>query len=139
MHNNNLKKVALLLVFYLIGMLILLSCGGESPKTAEVLEEDGKIFIIDDTGKKWDVTHAKEKYGMKPNEFQFGIGPFAIKPFIEPRMLTEGDTGYPEISDDFEVVGFTYNGETRAYPLDIMTEREVSNEIFGGAHLAVTY
>ena len=134
-----MKKEPILSAFFLVGLFTILNCSGESPKTAEVLEEDGKIFIIDDTGKKWDVTHAKEKYGMKPEEFQFGIGPFAIKPFIEPQMLTEKDQGYPALRDDFEVIGFTYNGESRAYPLDIMMEREVSNEIFGEAHLAVTY
>jgi hypothetical protein len=134
-----MKKPYVLFTVFLVSLITILHCSGEGPKTAEVLEEDGKIYIVDDTGKKWDVTHAKEKYGMNPEKFQFGIGLFAIKPFIEPQMLTENDAGYPAPQDDFAIVGFTFEGESRAYPLDIMQAREVSNEIFGGAHLAITY
>ena len=51
-------------------------------------------FITDRTGKRWDVAHAA-KYGLVPAGFQFGLGPLAIRPLIEPGMIFPGDREYP--------------------------------------------
>lgn len=37
------------------------------------------------------------------------------------------------------VMSFTHNGETRAYPLRVMTFHEIVNDVVGGAPVAVTY
>lgn len=133
-----MRKIISVVSFSIMCYFMISACGN-GPKTATVLEEGGRFYIIDDTGKKWDVTHAKEKYGMEPSKFQYGLGPYAIKPLINPQMLTEGSAGYPDDSDDMEVVGVDFEGETRAYPISIMTEREISNELLGEAHVAVAY
>ena len=39
----------------------------------EDAQNDSTVYIVDQTGKKWDVTHAQEKYGMDPEKFQFGL------------------------------------------------------------------
>ncbi len=54
-------------------------------------------------------------------------------------MLSPGDEGYPSDDDDFLVIGVNLNGFTRAYPIYIMRWKEVANEQFGDAHVAVAY
>ena len=76
---------------------------------------------------------------MVPSGFQFGLGPFAILPIVNPRMLSPGDRDYPSRFGTFRVMGASLNGFTRAYPLGVMSGHEVVNEQFGDAHVAVAY
>jgi len=97
------------------------------------------IWIVDKTGKKWDITHAVDRYEFIPENFQFGLGPFAIQPINDPIMLSPNDVGYPDPGDDQLVIGFSLNGLVRAYPLKYLAEHEVVNEQFGNNYVAVTY
>jgi hypothetical protein len=134
------RRVLLVTLTWLLAAL-LPGCRDKStgPDLAVVEVEDEAIFIVDRTGKKWDVTHAKEKYGMKPSLFQFGLGPNAIKPILEPRMLQPGGYGYPDDMQDFAVLGVELNGSERAYSILILAHHEVAEEQFGDAHVAVAY
>jgi len=96
------------------------------------------VTIEDRTGKIWDVAHAQE-YDMVASGFEFGLGPFAIKPLMNPPMLSPGDFNYPDRHDNFRIMGVSLNGFTRAYPLGILRGHEVANEQFGEAHVAVAY
>lgn len=105
---------------------------------------DDTIFIVDRTGKWWNVTHAVEQYGFEPYGFQFGLGPHAIKPIDEPLFLCPQDEGYPGFDEGAVdstplVMGVAMNGHVRAYPLSIMSKHEVVNENFGQVHVAVAY
>jgi len=104
-----------------------------------VLREGAKVYIVDRTDKKWDVTHADTAYGFKPEEFQFGLGPDAIKPISDAEMICEGFPGYPVFDDPRLVMGVKLSGEVRAYPIDIMSRHEVANEQFGEAFVSVAY
>ena len=126
--------------------LIWVGCGSDvvhTPTTPSSVDqrqgEEGKVFIIDYTGKEWDVTHAVRKYGMEPFMFGNGLGPFAIKPIINASMLSPGDLNYPLDSQGILVIGTSLNGFTRAYPIEILSRFEVANEQFGEAHVAVAY
>lgn len=112
-----------------------------SPELGEEDEEQtgDKIFIVDRTGKKWDITHAVEEYGFEPEKFQYGLGPNAIKPILKPQMICPGEAGYPEDNDPQTVVGAALEGEVRAYPLTVMASHEIADEKFGDAHVAVAY
>ena len=61
--------------------------------SSSVLQQE-QVFITDRTGKLWDVTHA-QKYGLDPSGYEYGLGPYAIRPLNNPLMLTPGDAGYP--------------------------------------------
>ena len=98
-----------------------------------------KIWIVDRTGKKWDITHAVDRYEFVPENFQFGLGPYAIEPVNDPKMLTPEDDGYPDSGDDQLVIGVKLNGHVRAYPLRYLVDYEVVNERFEDALVAVTY
>jgi hypothetical protein len=106
---------------------------------ADVLREGESIFIQDRTGKKWDVTTAVDEYGFEAEAFQYGLGPNAIRPLLEPRMLAPGDPGYPTDGDETVVLGTMINGESRAYPIAVLSRFEVANEAFGDTHVAVAY
>ncbi len=113
---------------------------------AGIIQEDERIFIVDQTGKKWDVTHAKKRYDMEPSKFQFGLGPNAIRPILTPRMLSPGDTGYPEDEAGFLVLGTTLNDGTRplsdgtrSYSIIDLSRHEIADEKFGNLHVAVAY
>jgi len=115
------------------------------PLTQDLAGEEGKkeeqkrIFIVDRTGKKWDITHAVEKYGFDPDKFEYGLGPMAIPPILNPEMLSPGDDGYPQDTGRFTILGTELNGDVRAYPLTVMIRHEIVNEQFGDAHVAVAY
>lgn len=122
--------LGLLFAFFIVG------CGddpvGERPDNSSVL-------IVDQTGKSWDITHAVNNYGFVPNKFQFGIGPFAIKPIIDPPMLSRGDLGYPSVDSDEVILGLNFNNDARAYPISTMANREVVNTFVGGSYVAPVY
>ncbi len=146
-------KYTLILLFALAVGLLNNGCGGASdarptrPSSVDTSNYDGgqasggssTFSITDRTGKTWDVTHAFEKYGFIPQSFQYGLGPFAITPINNPQMLSPGDSGYPQDSDSFTILGTTLNGFTRAYPIWVMSRHEVANERFGQGHVAVAY
>jgi len=72
----------------------------------EVTEEEATpetVVLVDQTGKEWDITTAVWKYGFEVERFEFGLGPRAIRPLIEPDMLSPGDFGYP--SNDAPFLG----------------------------------
>ena len=121
-------------------------CGSDVVKTStppssvdQRQGEEGEVFITDYTGKSWDVTHAVRNYGMEPLMFENGLGPFAIKPIINAKMLSPGDLNYPLDSQGTLLIGTSLNGFTRAYPIEILSRFEVANEQFGEAHVAVAY
>lgn len=107
--------------------------------SAQISEVDGRIFITDRTGKKWDVTHAVEKYGFKADRFEFGLGPNAIPPILTPKFFSPGEPGYPPDDADFLVMGVALHGQARAYSIADMSRHEVADETFGSTHVAVAY
>jgi hypothetical protein len=138
-----LKKI---LVLFMI--LYFLSCSevGTSSFTRDTQvvidstsSDTSKIFIIDQTGKKWDVTHAVNQYDFQPERFEYGLGPYAIRPILEPQFLSPGDDGYDSIRDDALIVGTEINGIARAYPLYIMWKHEIVDDRFDNKLAAVGY
>ena len=79
-------------------------------------EEDGRALITDVTGKTWDITHARDHYGIQPPDFQFGSGPFAIRPINDPLMWSPGESGYPATGETFRVLATRLNGLPRRIP-----------------------
>jgi hypothetical protein len=131
-------------VFIFISFITLFSFAGcevlnSSEDEAEVIRTGDQIYIKDNTGKSWNVTHAVNEYGFVPENFQFGLGPFAIQPILNPRMVNEGEAGYPSNNDESLVIGTTLNGDTRAYPLNVLSRHEVADEKFDSTYVAVAY
>lgn len=136
-------KVAFFL--FVCGMLAFWNCNSVSePVTsstppADVVEESEKIFIKDRTGKSWDVTHAVNDYGFKAAEFQYGLGPMAIRPIMNPQFVQDGESGFPGANNTSLIMGTEINGDSRAYHVGLMSRYEVANDTFGDSHVAVSY
>jgi hypothetical protein len=141
-----------LLFFYIlfvsISGLVLHSCDREENLQVEQLDlpdtlsdgNDGKkIFITDKTGKRWDITHAVDTYGMNPSRFRFGLGPDAIRPINNPQFITSSDPNFPVSNGQFAVIGVNFSGDARAYPIRALTNREVVNDRSGSIAFAPVY
>lgn len=135
----NLQRIKFLLPILIT--VFWFSCDVLQPEApgAEVIRQDGKIFIKDQTGKSWDITHAVEEYDFDPAVFSHGLGPNAIRPIQNPAMLRSGDPGYPGSNVQSVVVGANLAGDSRAYPLSVMIRHEIANEKFGDTHVSVAY
>jgi hypothetical protein len=96
-------------------------------------------IIEDRTGKRWDVTHAENKYGLKAERFQFGLGPNAIPPILNPEFLSPGEVGYPASDQTFLVIGTALNNDPRAYAISDLIRHEVAEELFDSTYVAVAY
>ncbi|KAA3598744.1 MAG: DUF3179 domain-containing protein [Calditrichaeota bacterium] len=134
-----MQKLNFLLIFILFTSCSLISEEKSADSQIEIIEENDKVFIQDRTGKKWDVTSAIEKYEMKADKFQFGLGTDAIPPVINPRILKDGEAGYPSNSDESLILGVTMSKDARAYSKNQLSRREVVNERFSTKTVAVAY
>ena len=103
------------------------------------IETGESLFIIDRTGKRWDITHAAEKYGFRADDFQYGLGPDAIPSIDYPDMFLPGEPGYPLANDNFTIIAARIRSEARAYPIFVMKSHEIVNESFAGQLVAVAY
>lgn len=131
-------------LLFLISLVFFSSCSLDSnEKNAdsqiEIFKENDKVFIQDRTGKKWDVTSAVENFDMKADKFQFGLGPNAIPPIINPRILKDGEAGYPPELDESLIFGVAMSKDARAYSKNQLSRREVVDEKFGTKYVAVAY
>ena len=135
---------AYLKVVGFIGLAGLLACSSSTSSSAAedpapVVQQEKRIFIIDRTGKQWDVTHAVKKYGFNADEFQFGLGPNAIPPINNPIFVQIGDPSFPSLNQTFLVIGTILNDEARAYPLFTLPSHEVVNDRCGDQYVAIGY
>ncbi len=60
-----------------------------------------------------------------------------IPPIDDPTFTPVSEVDHLDPLDP--VMSFTHNGETRAYPLRVMTFHEIVNDVVGGDPVAVTY
>lgn len=61
----------------------------------------------------------------------------AIPAILEPSFDEARDATW--IKDDNQVIGVEINGESRAYPVAILSNREIVNDTVGGVPIAVTW
>ncbi len=121
----------------LAALLVVSGCSFNEVTEEEVAPET--VVLTDRTGKEWDVSTAIHKYGFEVERFEFGLGPYAIAPLIEPPMLSPGDRGYPGDDGTFLVIGASISGDIRAYGKFDIIQNEVVDEYIGGTPVAVAY
>ena len=111
----------------------------DDSNSPDIRRDKGQVYIIDNTGKQWNITHAIENYGMKAERFQFGLGPNAIRPILNPKFVSPNQPGFPSAGDSRLVIGFNLDGDIRAYPIDVLTRHEIADDKFGKTNVAVAY
>jgi hypothetical protein len=66
-----------------------------------------------------------------------GPPPDGIPPIDEPTFLKARDVGF--LADDEAILALAVGGETRGYPVQVMTWHEIVNDTVGDVPVAVTY
>lgn len=78
------------------------------------------------------------KYTVHPDELVQGCPSMDCIPSIDsPNFQDPEETDWLEDSD--RVIGIEINGDSRAYPLKILSKHEIVNDRIGGEPIAVTY
>jgi hypothetical protein len=129
--------VFFLVLFVLAAAVVLGGCSFTEVNNEESTPET--VVLVDQTGMEWDVSTAIWKYGFEVERFEFGLGPRAIEPILEPEMLSPGDRNYPGDDATFLVIGAAINGDVRAYGKFDVIQNEVVDEYIGGTAVAVAY
>ena len=99
-------------------------------------------IITDVDGRQWDITHARDIYGMDPNYFNFGIGVGSIPSINNPRIISSCDPDYPDHLLPLRIFGVSHNGIHRAYLIADLVRHEIVNDFFPGKkprHVAITH
>jgi len=99
-----------------------------------VLKQSEKVYIVDRTGRQWDITQAVAS-GMRPGGFQYGIGVNAFTP-LDDNSLSDDSSGLPSSS---RVIGIASGSEARAYSVGKLRRHEVANSRISGKPVAVGY
>lgn len=101
---------------------------------AWVVREDGRVYIEDRTGERWDVTLA-EQMGFVPQRFQYGIGKNAFTP------LDDGDftNSRTVSSSDARVIGVVLDGDAHAYTVNRLKRHEIANTTIGDQAIVAGY
>jgi len=118
-----------------VAVVAMMGAGGAPlGQAASVIEENGKAWIVDQGGERWDVTQA-ESLGFDPRGFQYGIGRNAFTPLDDSRV-GKRDEGIPGST---RVIGVRDGSSPRAYSVPALRSHEVANSNLGGKPIAVGY
>ncbi len=99
-----------------------------------VLKEADKIYIVDRTGERWDVTQAVS-LGFNPQGFDFGLGKNAFTP-LDDSLLTKNT---PDVHRRARVIGVADGSDAKAYTISRLLGHEISNSSIGKEPVAVSY
>lgn len=130
------------LILMCVSLMVVTCQNVENPSYADINIVNDGVFIVDRDGKKWDVTHAQEHYGMDAKHFQFGVGVNTIPPIMEPEFVIEGESRFPPENAPFIIIGyqeFEEHRDARAYATDILYYHEVVNDYIDDTYFAVGY
>ncbi len=99
-----------------------------------VEKKTGHVFIVDQTGKKWDVTQA-QSLGFKPEGFQYGIGKNAFTTLDDSHVKAEPET----LRNRSRVIGIKKEAESHAYSVGKLKYHEIANTHIGDTPIAAGY
>ena len=101
---------------------------------SRAIEENGRSYIVDLHGERWDVTQAKS-IGFDPQVFRHGIGRNAFTP-LDDTCLKDHSR---DLSDRTRVIGISDGKESRAYSVPRLYRHEIANSHIGDQPIAAAY
>ena len=101
---------------------------------SKAVEENGKSYIVDLHGERWDVTQA-QTIGFNPDRFRHGIGRNAFTPLDDSQLKDKS----PLVSSNTRVIGISDGKEARAYSVPRLYRHEVANSRIGNQAIAAAY
>jgi hypothetical protein len=99
-----------------------------------VMQKEGKTYIVDRTGGRWDVTQAAS-IGFDPERFQYGLGKDAFTP-MDDRFLSDG---HADVPSHLRVIGIAEGSEAKAYSVPTLRGHEIANSKIGERPIAAAY
>jgi hypothetical protein len=121
----------MILKIVLLGLILVIAL---SQAFSRVIEENGKIYIVDRQGERWDVTQAVS-LGFAPHRFQHGIGRDAFTP-LDDSQFSRDNTG---VRQKERVIGIAEGEYANAYAVSKLWRHEVANSFVGDRPIAATY
>lgn len=121
------NKFAIFILFSVLFLVCTVSLAG-------VIQKDGKTFIRDRTGEKWDITQAVS-IGFNPNEFEFGLGRNAFSP-LDDSLLQDATKS---ISRGLRILGVPGVNESKAFSITKLKGHEIANSYIGDTPIAAAY
>lgn len=97
------------------------------------------IIITDRRGEDFDITNAVLRYFMQVHGWGYGLGRDTIRPINDPVFYVSGQHGYPDSNSVVDIMAVNYGGESHAYGIGDITNREVVNDVLGDVHFSATY
>ena len=117
------RKIWLLNIF----ILIMVTAPNSSGFTfSRAIQENGKSYIVDLHGERWDVSQAKS-IGFDPERFRHGIGRNAFTPLDDTHLKDKS----PNVSSNTRVIGISDGKKARAYSVPRLYRHEVANSSIG--------
>ncbi len=101
---------------------------------SRAIQENGKSYIVDLHGERWDVTQAKS-IGFDPERFRHGIGRDAFTPLDDSHLKDQG----PDVSNNTRIIGIADGKEARAYSVPRLYRHEIANSSIGDQAIAAAY
>ncbi len=117
-----------------LSSIFILAFGHVQPSHSGVEKVDGKTYLIDRTGERWDITQAVG-IGFNPRNFEFGIGRNTIRP-LDDTSLTDG-TEFKDFGA--RVIGVENGDDAHAYVVLRLTRHEIANTQLGEKPIAAAY
>ena len=125
------RKISILMIFILTMLMAQISSGFTFSKA---IQENGRSYIVDLHGERWDVTQAKS-IGFDPQRFRHGIGRNAFTPLDDSQLKEKS----PHLSSNTRVIGISDGKEARAYSVPRLYRHEVANSSIGDQPIAAAY
>lgn len=101
---------------------------------SRVIEENGRTYIVDRHGERWDITQAVS-IGFKPYRFEHGIGRNAFTP-LDDSQFNENDH---RVRRNERVIGIAESEHANAYSISKLWRHEVANSHIGEKPIAAAY
>jgi hypothetical protein len=101
---------------------------------SRVVEENGKTYIVDQHGERWDVSQAVS-IGFEPHRFQHGIGRNAFTP-LDDSQFSRDNAG---VGRNERVIGISEGEHANAYSVSKLWRHEVANSFIGDRPIAAAY
>ena len=117
-------------IFMLIGVFFL-TC---TVSFSEVIRKNGKIYIKDRQGEKWEITQAVS-IGFRPHNFQFGLGRNAFSPLDDSHLSTAAK----RTSRRLRILGVQGENESKAFSIKKLKGHEIANSYIGDTPIAAAY
>lgn len=75
---------------------------------------------------------------IDPKEILLGLPEDAIRSIDHPKFIS-GEKADKQMREDEPVIGLKMNGETKAYPLYVLSAHEIVNDVIADKSIAVTW